>query len=62
MPIGQRVTRVSRAGLGFMLVLFAANMVLMNKLRIYQKVIMTIRDKRVKVINEVLNGIKVSGD
>lgn len=43
-----------------MLVLFVANTFLMNKLRIYQRVIMTIRDKRVKVINEVLSGIKAS--
>ncbi|XP_070188571.1 multidrug resistance-associated protein 1-like [Littorina saxatilis] len=47
------------AGLGFMALLFAANTYLMNKMRIYQKTIMKIRDKRVKVINEILNGIKI---
>ncbi|KAK7503044.1 hypothetical protein BaRGS_00005670, partial [Batillaria attramentaria] len=47
------------AGLAFMVVLFTANTVLMNKLRLYQKAMMKVRDKRVKVINEVLNGIKI---
>ena len=51
---------LSAVGLAFMVLLFVINTVLMNKLRVYQKAMMSIRDKRVKVINEVLNGIKVS--
>lgn len=42
-----------------MVLLFTVNTYLLNKMRIYQKAAMTIRDKRVKVLNEVLNGIKV---
>ncbi|XP_076444665.1 multidrug resistance-associated protein 1-like [Babylonia areolata] len=47
------------AGAAFMAALFAVNTLLMNKLRLFQRTIMTIRDKRVKVINEMLNGIKI---
>ncbi|XP_025097264.1 multidrug resistance-associated protein 1-like [Pomacea canaliculata] len=47
------------AGLAFMVLLFTVNTYLLNKMRIYQKAAMTIRDKRVKVLNEVLNGIKI---
>ncbi|XP_076445818.1 multidrug resistance-associated protein 1-like [Babylonia areolata] len=47
------------AGAAFMAALFAVNTLLMNKLRLFQRTIMSIKDKRVKVINEVLNGIKI---
>ncbi|CAL1542108.1 unnamed protein product [Lymnaea stagnalis] len=47
------------AGLCFVVVMFSVNLWVMQKMRTYQDKIMVIKDERVKVINEVLNGIKV---
>ncbi|XP_059145786.1 multidrug resistance-associated protein 1-like isoform X2 [Physella acuta] len=47
------------AGLGFLLIMFAINIWMNQKMRVYQEKIMGIKDERIKIINEVLNGIKV---
>ncbi|KAH9499145.1 hypothetical protein Btru_006791 [Bulinus truncatus] len=47
------------AGLGFMLLLFCMNILSSQKMRKYQEIIMTIKDERMKILNEILNGIKV---
>ncbi|KAI8785114.1 multidrug resistance-associated protein 1 [Biomphalaria glabrata] len=47
------------AGLGFVVIMFLVNLWVMQKMRDYQDSIMIAKDERVKIINEVLNGIKV---
>ncbi|XP_059174330.1 multidrug resistance-associated protein 1-like [Physella acuta] len=47
------------AGLGFIFLMFAANLWVMQKMRSYHEQMMRIKDERIKVTNEVLNGIKV---
>ena len=49
----------SLAGLLFMTVLIPFNGYMTNKVRKYQMVMMSVKDMRVKLMNEILNGIKV---
>ena len=46
-------------GLGILILLIPLNGIVTNKLSSYQRKQMTIKDDRLKLINEVLNGIKV---
>lgn len=48
------------AGLGVIIILFPINAFIMAKTQAYQEEQMTLKDGRIKVMNEVLNGIKVS--
>ena len=48
------------AGLGVLLLLMPVNGMVMKKLGDYMTKIMSTKDKRMKLINEVLNGMKVS--
>ncbi|XP_035826503.1 multidrug resistance-associated protein 1 [Aplysia californica] len=47
------------AGLGYIFVMFILNAVVMEKMRQYQDQIMIVKDERVKLMSEVLNGMKV---
>ncbi|KAK6999835.1 multidrug resistance-associated protein 1 [Biomphalaria glabrata] len=47
------------SGLGFMFLLFTMNILSSRKMSSYQEIIMTIKDERLKVMNEILNGMKV---
>ena len=51
----------SLAGLAVMVLMIPANMVVANKMKKYQISQMRLKDKRVKLMDEVLNGIKVGG-
>ena len=47
-------------GAGYILIMFVLNIVCMIKMRQYQDQLMKLKDERVQVMAEVLNGIKVS--
>ena len=47
------------AGLGILVLLMPANAVIASKMRKFQVTQMTLKDQRIKLMNEVLNGIKV---
>ena len=47
-------------GLGFVVLMLAVNMLTNQKVGGYQEQLMTIGDQRLKIISEVLDGIKVS--
>ena len=47
------------AGLGFLILLFPFNGFIMNKMQVLQKDKMKEKDNRIKLLTEVLNGIKV---
>lgn len=47
------------AGLGFLILLFPFNGVIMNMMQKLQKAKMKEKDNRIKLLTEVLNGIKV---
>ena len=51
----------SLAGLAVMVLMIPANMVVASKMKKYQISQMRLKDKRVKLMDEVLNGIKVRG-
>lgn len=48
------------AGLGVMIILIPINAVIANKAKTYQMKQMKNKDERVKLMNEVINGVKVS--
>lgn len=48
------------AGLAVMIVLIPLNALIANKVKQYQVKQMNLKDKRIKMMNEILNGIKVS--
>ncbi|XP_052261658.1 multidrug resistance-associated protein 1-like isoform X6 [Dreissena polymorpha] len=47
------------AGLGVMIVMIPLNAVVANKVKQYQVKQMNLKDKRIKMMNEILNGIKI---
>jgi ABC-type multidrug transport system fused ATPase/permease subunit len=47
------------AGLGFMILMVPLNIVLMKRLSVYQRQIMLNKDKRLKMMSEILNGIRI---
>jgi ABC-type multidrug transport system fused ATPase/permease subunit len=47
------------SGMAVVIIMFAVNFWVMHKMREYQDQIMVIKDERVKIVNEALNGIKV---
>ncbi len=47
------------AGLGFMILMVPLNIVLMKRLSVYQRLIMTNKDKRLKIMSEILNGMRI---
>lgn len=47
------------AGLGFMLLLIPVNAVLIKRLSAYQKLMMVNKDKRQKIMTEILSGIRI---
>ena len=51
----------SLAGLAVMVLMIPANMLVASKMKKYQISQMRLKDKRVKLMDEVLNGIKVGG-
>ena len=51
----------SMAGLAVMVLMIPMNMVVASKMKKYQILQMKLKDKRVKLMDEVLNGIKVRG-
>ncbi|XP_075676248.1 multidrug resistance-associated protein 1-like isoform X2 [Dermatophagoides pteronyssinus] len=55
----QQVQVASMAGLSFMIILIPFNGFVMKKIRSYQIQVMRQKDKRTKLMNEILNGMKV---
>ena len=55
----QQLGIASLAGLLFMTFLIPFNGYMTNKVRKYQLIMMRVKDQRVKLMNEILNGIKV---
>lgn len=49
------------AGVGVMIIMIPINAVITNKLKQFQVKQMALKDKRIKMMNEILNGIKVYG-
>ncbi|RIA93900.1 ATP-binding cassette transporter 1 [Glomus cerebriforme] len=47
------------AGVGVMIMMIPVNAILANKMKILQKIQMKNKDERIKLMNEILNGIKV---
>ncbi|KAH3818603.1 hypothetical protein DPMN_120325 [Dreissena polymorpha] len=47
------------AGLGVMLLLTPVNLITTSKVQTYQKTMMEFKDSRIKLMTEILNGIKV---
>ncbi|OTF83070.1 hypothetical protein BLA29_002531, partial [Euroglyphus maynei] len=55
----QQVQVASMAGLSFMIILIPFNGFVMKKIQSYQKQVMRQKDKRTKLMNEILSGMKV---
>ncbi len=47
------------AGLGFMILMVPLNIFLMKRLSVYQRLIMMNKDKRLKIMSEILNGMRI---
>lgn len=50
------------AGLGVMILMIPVNMVILNKVQYYEGKLMERKDERIKLMTEILNGIKVRLD
>ena len=55
----QQLGVATLAGLAFMIVLMPINFIIANKMKAIFMNVMKMKDKRVKLMNEILNGIKV---